>query len=116
MTEPSDGSQEPVSDYRTEVQSPVIDTKATTEEQKTRVEEFVVSGRSLFGRMKEVFQESNVRRIVVKTEGGKTLLDLPLTVGVAGGVAGTIMFPLVMALGVVGFLAARLTIVVEKSI
>ncbi len=109
MTEPSDSSQEPV-------QPPVIDTKATTEEQKTRVEEFVVSGRSLFGRIKDILQQGNVRRIVVKTEAGKILLDLPLTVGVAGGVVGTVMFPLVMALGVVGFLAARLTIVVEKSI
>ena len=83
----------------------------------TTVEEFVVTGSTIWGRVQELLQQGNIRQIVIKTENGRPLLTIPLTVGVAGGTLGLIAFPLLLvALAAIGLLAARLTIVIEKSV
>jgi CBS domain-containing protein len=53
-------------------------------EQEVRTEEFQVNGDTLVARIKELVHEGNIRRVVIKDEEGKTLIDLPLTIGVAG--------------------------------
>lgn len=83
----------------------------------TTVEEFEVSGSTIWGRVQELLQQGNIRQIVIKTENGRPLLTIPLTVGLAGGTLGLIAFPLLLvALAAIGLLAARLTIVIEKSV
>jgi|GEM_PF-2732169 len=81
-----------------------------------RVEEFKLSSGTVIDKVKELVKKGNVRKIIVKTDTGRSLVEIPLTVGVVGGVVGTITAPLFTVLGVVGVFAARLTIVVEKSI
>lgn len=81
-----------------------------------RVEEFKLNSGSVIDKVKELAKKGNVRKIIVKTDAGRSLIEIPLTVGVVGGVIGTITAPLLTVLGVVGIFAARLTIVVEKSI
>jgi len=77
---------------------------------KTVMEEFSVSAEDLIKRVKELIHEGNVTRIIVKNEEGKTLLEIPATVGVIGA----ILAPWMAALGVVAALATRCTIVVER--
>jgi len=77
---------------------------------KTVREEFSVSAEDLIKRVKELIHEGNVTRIIVKNEEGKTLLEIPATVGVIGA----ILAPWMAALGVVAALATRCTIVVER--
>lgn len=43
-------------------------------------------------------------------------MEIPLSVGVGVGAVGIITAPLLTVLGVVGVFAARLTIVIEKSL
>ncbi len=77
---------------------------------KTVREEFSVSAEDLIKRVKELIHEGNITRIIVKNEEGKTLLEIPATVGVIGA----ILAPWMAALGVIAALAARCTIVVER--
>ncbi|NET37565.1 MAG: DUF4342 domain-containing protein [Cyanothece sp. SIO1E1] len=84
-------------------------------QQNVRVEEFKVNGDTLIEKIKELINEGNIRRIVIKHEDGHILLEIPLTVGVAGSVVGAALFPFVAAIGVIGLLVARLTIVIEKT-
>jgi len=50
-------------------------------EQKVRTEEFQVSGDMLVAKIKELLHEGNIRRVIIKNEEGRTLIDVPLTLG-----------------------------------
>ncbi len=79
-----------------------------------RTEEFRVNGESVISKVKELVSEGNVRRIILKNEEGRTLIEIPLNVGVAVGAAAVILFPVWAAIGAIAALAVRLTIVVER--
>ncbi|GAB4373005.1 MAG: hypothetical protein Kow00121_15880 [Elainellaceae cyanobacterium] len=81
-----------------------------------RTEEFKVNSDALLGKLKELLREANIRRIILKSEKGDILLDIPLTAGIVGGTVGVIFLPVVVAIAAVGALVARLTIVVEKKV
>jgi hypothetical protein len=73
-------------------------------------EEYKVSGKDLGDRVQQLLHEGNVTRIIVKDEAGKTLLEIPVTVGVVG----VVVAPWLAALGVVAALVSNCTIVVER--
>lgn len=73
-------------------------------------EEYQVSGDELIGKVKEIVHEGNIRRISIKNEEGKTLIEIPLTLGVIGA----ILLPVWAAIGAIAALAANFTLVVEK--
>ena len=56
--------------------------KATT---RTFVEEFEIAGNKVVDKVKEMIAQGNVRRLIVKTQDGRTLIDTSLTVGVGVG-------------------------------
>jgi Domain of unknown function (DUF4342) len=84
------------------------------EGEKTNAEEFTIRGSDLVDKVKELIHEGNVRRIIIKNEEGRTLIEIPLTVGVVGGVLSAALFPVVAAVGVIGATVAHLTLVIEK--
>ncbi len=79
-------------------------------EEKVRIEEHRVSGDDLVAKIKELVREGNIRRIIIKNEEGKTLIEVPLTLGVIGAV----LLPVLAAIGAIAALVADCTIVVEK--
>jgi hypothetical protein len=79
-------------------------------EEKVRTEEFKVSGEGLLARVKELVREGNIRRVAIRNEQGKTLIDIPLTLGVVGA----IVAPQLAAVGAIAALVTDCTIVVEK--
>jgi len=79
-----------------------------------RTEEFKVNGDTLVAEVKKLVHEGNVRRIIIKTEEGQTLIEVPLTLGVVGSVVGAVLLPVWAAIGALAALAAKLTLVVEK--
>lgn len=79
--------------------------------EQTRSEEFQFSGDSLLGKVKEIIHAGNVRRIVLKNEDGRVLVDIPLTVGVVG----TLLAPQLAAIGAIAALVMRGSIVIEKE-
>lgn len=78
---------------------------------KTYHEEFKVSGEDLLKKVKELIAEGNVRRITVKGKDGKTIVEMPLTVGVVGAVLAA---PLA-AVGAIAALVTECTISVERE-
>jgi len=74
-------------------------------------EEFSVSADNLVKKVKELLHEGNVRRIIIKDEEGKILLEMPVTVGVMG----VILAPWLAALGAIAALATRCTLTVERK-
>jgi len=74
-------------------------------------EEFKVSADDLVRTVKNLIHEGNIRRILIKDDKGKTLMDIPVTVGVVG----MILAPWLAALGVIGAIATNCTIVVERE-
>jgi len=74
-------------------------------------EEFTVSSDDLIEKVKQLLHEGNITRIIVKDDKGKTLLEIPATVGVIGAV----LAPWLAALGVIAAFATNCRIVVERK-
>lgn len=79
-------------------------------EDKVRTEEIHVTGDALVSSIKGLLYEGNIRRLTIKNEEGKPLIEIPLTVGVVG----VILLPAWAALGALAALVARCTIVIER--
>lgn len=77
---------------------------------KTRTEEFKLNGGEIIDKIKEIFHEGNIRRIILKDENGKVFMEIPLTVGIIGAA----LVPVLAAIGAIAALVSKLTIVVEK--
>lgn len=82
----------------------------TDEHAHTHQEEFRVAGDDLLKRVKELVHEGNIRRIIIKNEAGKTVLELPLTAGVIG----LALAPALAAVGAIAALVTSCSIIVEK--
>ena len=96
--------------------SEIVVTKTKTDpKEKITAEEFKISGDVLVAKIKELMAQGNVRRIIIKNEEGHTLIEIPMTIGVIGGVISTALFPVVVALGVIGAMVAHLTVVIERQ-
>ena len=78
--------------------------------ENTRTEEFEFNGDKLITQIKELINKGNIRRIIINSEEGRVLIDIPLTVGILG----TLVAPQLAALGAIAALVTRGTIIVEK--
>ncbi|MEI7918170.1 MAG: DUF4342 domain-containing protein [Candidatus Saccharibacteria bacterium] len=76
-----------------------------------KTEEFKVNGEDLLKKVKAVIAEGNVRSITVKSKEGKTIVELPLTLGVVGAV----LAPALAAIGAIAALVTECTIIVERE-
>ena len=83
-------------------------------EEKVRTEEFKVTSEQAVSKVKELVQEGNVRRLILKTQEGRTLLEVPLTIGVAAAAGVLLLAPILAAVGAFAAIVTHLTIVVER--
>ncbi|MGD9092643.1 MAG: DUF4342 domain-containing protein [Anaerolineales bacterium] len=79
-------------------------------EEQVRTEEYQVDGDYLVHKIKELVHEGNIRRITIKNEEGKRLIEIPLTIGAVG----VVLLPVWAAIGAIAALVTNCTIVVEK--
>jgi len=79
-------------------------------EENFKKEEFKVSGEDVVKKVKELIKEGNIRRIIIKNEEDKVLVEFPLTIGVVG----VALLPMWVAIGAIAALVTKCTIVVEK--
>ena len=71
-------------------------------DEKVRTEEFQVRGEEIVAKIKELLHEGNIRRVIIKNEEGRTMIDIPLTIGVVG----VILLPVWAAIGAAAALVA----------
>jgi hypothetical protein len=83
----------------------------TPTDQPGRTEEHTVPGDQLLARVKALIHEGNARRIIIKSEAGQTIMEVPLTVGMVGAV----LLPVWVAVGALAALAKHYSIVVERD-
>jgi hypothetical protein len=82
-----------------------------TTETPPRTEEFRISGDELLAKVKALIHEGNVRRLIIKNESGRTLIEVPLTIGVVGAA----LLPVFAAIGAIAAIATDCSIVVERE-
>jgi len=70
-----------------------------------------VSGDRVIAKIKELIHEGNVRRIIIKNEEGRSLIEVPLSVGVVGAM----LAPMWAAVGAVAALVTSCSIEVERA-
>ncbi|MFC1791649.1 DUF4342 domain-containing protein [Gemmatimonadota bacterium] len=75
-----------------------------------RRERYRVVGERLLSKVKELLKEGNVRRITIKNDEDKTLIEIPLTFGVVGAA----VFPVWAAVGAIAALVTDCSIEVER--
>lgn len=80
--------------------------------EKQRKEEFRVEGEVLLKKVKELIRQGNIRRITIKTKEGKSIIEIPLTIGVVG----TVLLPVFAAVSAIAALVTECTISIEREI
>lgn len=75
-----------------------------------RKERYRIAGEKLLSKVKELIKEGNVRRITIKNDEDKTLIEIPLTFGVVGAA----IFPVWAAVGAIAALVTDCSIEVER--
>jgi hypothetical protein len=85
----------------------------TTEstQNNSRTEEFKIDGGKVLDKIKDLIHQGNIRRIILKNEDGKTLIEIPLTLGLVGAA----LLPILAAVGALAAVVTRMVIVVEKA-
>ncbi|CFX27386.1 Domain of unknown function DUF4342 [Syntrophomonas zehnderi OL-4] len=78
-------------------------------------EEIEIAVEGLAERVKELIQEGNVRRLIIRKMNGDLLLEIPLTAGVAVGAVLTYLLPLLVGLVAVTGLLTRVKIQVIRD-
>jgi len=79
-------------------------------DEKTRTEVFSISGEELVSTIKKLVHQGNIRRISIENKDGKTLLEIPLTLGVVGA----LLLPTLAALGALAAIITECKLVVER--
>ncbi len=84
----------------------------TTEstQDRTRTEEIKIEGGKVLDKIKELIHQGNIRRIILKNEEGKTLIEIPLTLGLVGAA----LLPVFAAVGALAAVVTRMVIAVER--
>jgi hypothetical protein len=76
-------------------------------------EKFTVDGDKLVAKVKQLIHEGNIRKVRVIHEG-RTVLEIPLSVGAPAAAIGIMVAPVLAALGAFAALVTECTIEVEK--
>lgn len=79
-----------------------------SEEQRT--EEIHVRGEDVVAAVKDLVHQGNIRRISIRNKDGRTLMEIPLTLGVVGAV----LLPTLAALGALAAIVTECSIIVER--
>lgn len=80
----------------------------TTTEQ---TEEFKISGYEVLKKVRELIQGGNARRIIIRNEKKKSLVEIPLTLGIVG----IFVVPVLTVAGTIAALLTNCTIVVVRN-
>lgn len=93
------------------------ETERTSEQnERTFSEQLEVAGADLVNRVRDLVQQGNVRRLIIRSADGRILLQFPLTLGVVVGGGLLFFYPILAAVSVIGGLVARVNIEVIREV
>jgi hypothetical protein len=78
-------------------------------------EQLEIAGNQLVERVKELIEQGNVRRLIIRNPEDRILLEIPLTIGVVAGGALAFFMPVWAALGAMAALVARVKVEVVRD-
>lgn len=76
-------------------------------------EKYTIKSEDVVRKIKELIKEGNIRRLRL-IHDGKTIFDIPLTVGAGLAAVGIIWAPVLAAIGAFAALVSNVTIEVER--
>ena len=76
-----------------------------------RYEDFKVRGEELLAKARDLIREGNIRRLTIINDEGRTLIEIPLTIGVIGAM----FLPVWAAIGAIAAVVSDCTIRIEKN-
>lgn len=76
-------------------------------------EKYTVSGKDVLEKVKQLIREGNIRKVRLIHEG-KTIIEIPLSIGAPAVVVSIMAAPLLAAIGAFAALVTECTIEVEK--
>ncbi len=85
-----------------------------SDKHRITLEEIKVKGNELVDKVREIVEEGNARRIIIKKDQ-KTVMELPLSVGVGGAAAAILFAPVLAAVGAFAALVSDVRVVVERD-
>ncbi|MEM7417493.1 MAG: DUF4342 domain-containing protein [Gemmatimonadota bacterium] len=74
-------------------------------------EKYKVAGDRVIATIKKLIHEGNVRHVVIKNEEGRTLIEFPVSIGVAGAV----LLPVWAAVGAIAAMVTQCTVEIERE-
>lgn len=77
-------------------------------------EKFEVSGEHLLAKVKELLKEGNVRKIILEHDGHR-VMEIPVNVGLAATAVTAAFAPVLVAVGAIAAIMAKVTIIVERD-
>jgi hypothetical protein len=88
---------------------------ATEVDENTFTEQIEIAASDLVERSKELIEEGNVRRLIIRNQDDEVLMEVPLTAGVVVGGAVTIVAPVLAALGALAALLTHVKVEVVRT-
>jgi Domain of unknown function (DUF4342) len=82
---------------------------------ETSIDEIKVKSNQLVDKVKELIQEGNARKVSIRKDG-RTLLEIPLSMGVGGATAVIVFTPILAAVGALAALVSDVDVVVERDV
>ncbi len=79
-----------------------------------KTEKFTASGSQVVDKVKQLLHEGNIRRVRLVHEG-RTLIEIPLSIGAPVAALGILAAPVLAAIGAFAALVTECTIEVEKT-
>lgn len=79
------------------------------------IEKLKVEGSQLVDKVKEIINDSSARRVTIKKDD-KTMLEVPLVVGVGGAAAAVLFAPVLAAVGAFAALVSDVDVIVERQV
>jgi hypothetical protein len=77
-------------------------------------EKYTIDGSEVMEKVRKLIHEGNIRRVRLIHEG-RTIIDVPLSIGAPAAVVGIILAPALAAIGAAAALLTECTLEVEKT-
>lgn len=81
---------------------------------KVFLENIKIKSNELVDKIKELIDEGNARRAIIKKDG-RVLLEVPLAVGVGGAAAAVLLAPMLAAIGALAALVTDVEVEIERD-